>query len=421
MAAVFMPFARIAMALARLPIALCPIVFGPIALGLIVLGLIGLGPHPARAADPFSVSGVTVDATAATAAAARDAALAEGQRKALHLLLERLAAPADYDRLPKLSDAEIVPLVAGFEVQEERTSAIRYLATLTYSFRPAGIRALLRNASVAFAETASRPVLVVPVQRGGAGAPLLWEDENVWRRQWLDRPPTTGLVPVVVPTGEVEDVAALTAAQALAGDPGAFATLLRRYDAGEAVVAEAALDAGGVTVTVRRPGVDQPLFADHIAQTAVESQADLLRRVAARAVQALEERWKREILVRPQQTDAGALVARVPLNGAQDWAELRRRLTATGFLQNVVVKSLNRREAIIALSFPGDPSQLKLVLAQRQLALEEAPDGWVLRVLGAQGAPPGVPVGALPAGAASGSEGGAPTGAQTGERVPAPR
>ena len=411
MAAVFMPFARFAMALATL---------------LIVLGLAVSAPGAARAADPFSVSGVTVDATAATAAAARDAALAEGQRKALRQLLERLAAPADYDRLPKLADADIVPLVAGFEVQEERTSAIRYLATLTYSFRPAGIRALLRNAGVAFAETASRPVLIVPLLKtAGAGAPLLWEDENIWRRQWLDRPPATGLVPVVVPTGEVEDVAALSTAQAVAGDPGAFATLLKRYDAGEAVVAEAALDAGGVTVTVRRPGVAEPLFGDRIAQTAVESQADLLRRAAVRVVQALEERWKREILVKPQQADAGAIVARVPLASPQDWLELRRRLASTGFVQNVGVKSLSRREAIVTLSFPGDPSQLKLVLAQRQLVLEEAPDGWVLRVLDAPGASQGGPSAGTPAATPGAGDaavpGGAPTGAQTGERVPAPR
>ncbi|HUA52623.1 MAG TPA: DUF2066 domain-containing protein [Candidatus Sulfotelmatobacter sp.] len=418
MAATFMPSARAAMALATVLLALAGSALG--------------GAGSARAAvDPFSVSGVTVDATAATAAAARDAALAEGQRKALRQLLERLAAPSDYDRLPKLSDAEIVPLVSGFEVQEERTSAVRYLATLTYSFRPAGIRALLRNAGVAFAETASRPVLVVPVLKAaGGGAPLLWEDENVWRRQWLDHPPATGLVPVVVPTGEVEDVAALSAAQALSGDPGAFAVLLQRYDAGDVVVAEAALDAGGVAVTVRRPGVAEPIFSDRLAQTAVESQADLLRRAAVRVVQALEERWKREILVRPEQSDAGgALIVRVPLNGPRDWVELRRRLAATGFLDSVAVKSLSRREAILSLNSPGDPSQLKLVLAQRQLALEEAPDGWVLHVLGAPGggpadteAPTGVPAGPPSAGPPGPLiPGTQPAGTQTGARVPAPQ
>ncbi len=161
--------------------------------------------------------------------------------------------------------------------------------------------------------------------------------------------------------------------------------MLQRYDAGEPVVAEATLDAGGVVVTITHPGSGEPATTERIAQTAVEAQADLLRRAAVRVVQTLEERWKREILVQPSQEDAGTLVVKVPLGGAKDWVELRRRLSATGFVQAVTVRSLSRREALVALSFSGDPTQLKLVLAQRQLMLEQAPDGgWLLRMAGAQ-------------------------------------
>jgi len=348
---------------------------------LLALGLPAVGAGAAT--DPFSVAGVTVDATAATASAARDAALADGQRKAFRQLLERLTTPADHGRLPRLPDAEIVPLVAGFQVQEERTSAVRYLATLTYSFRPNAVRALLRHAGIPFAETASRPVLLVPVLKTTAGGVLLWEPANVWRRAWLDKPPPTGLVPAVVPAGDADDVAALPAAPADAGSPAALAALLQRYDAGEALIAEAALDAAGVMVTLRRPGTPDPLMSERITQSGVESQADLLRRACLRVVQELEERWKRETAVLPQD-DEGGLVVRVPLRGVDDWLELRRRLAATGFVQGVTVKSLNRREAIVGLSFAGDASQLKLVLAQRQLALEEAPDGWTLRLAGGQ-------------------------------------
>src|SRR5260221_3487060 len=179
----------------------------------LLAALLLVAPTSARAADPFTVTGVTVDATAATPTAARDAAVADGQRKAFRQLLERLTAPADYARLPRLADRDIVPLVTGFEVQEERASTVRYLATLTYSFRASAIRALLKGAGVAFAQTASRSVLLVPLLKPATGAPLLWEDPNPWRRAWLDHPPTTGLVPVVVPTGEVEDVTSRVAAQ----------------------------------------------------------------------------------------------------------------------------------------------------------------------------------------------------------------
>jgi hypothetical protein len=366
---------------------------------LLALGL--WGPAARAAVDPFTVSGVTVDATAATAAAARDTALAEGQRKAFRQLLERLAAPADYGRLPHPSDTEITSLIAGFQVQEERASAVRYLATLTYSFRPNAVRALLRGAGVRVAETASRPVLLVPLLKRTAGVEL-WEPTNQWRQVWLDRPPATGLVPVVVPTGTPEDVAALSTAQAQSGDPAGCAALLQHYDAGEAMIAEATLDAAGVQIVLRRPGSPDPVLSDRLAQTGVESQTELLRRAAVRVVQGLEERWKRETVVQPQD-DTGDLIVRVALQGMNDWLEVRRRLAATGFVQGVSVKSLSRREAVVGLSFAGDANQLKLVLAQRQLDLQESADGWTLRVLGTG------------AGAGTGATG------QTGERVPTAR
>jgi hypothetical protein len=178
-------------------------------------------------------------------------------------------------------------------------------------------------------------------------------------------------------------MAALPAAPADTVSPAALAPLLQRYDAGEALIAEAALDAAGVLVTLRRPGVADPLFSERIAQSAVESQGDLLRRASLRVVQGLEERWKHETVVLPQD-DAGGLVVHVPLHSLDDWLELRRRLAATGFVQGIALKSLSRSEAIVGLSFAGDANQLKLVLAQRQLALEETPDGWTLRLTGVQ-------------------------------------
>ncbi|MEJ0069951.1 MAG: DUF2066 domain-containing protein [Pseudomonadota bacterium] len=338
----------------------------------------------AAAVDPFSVAGVAVDATAATAAAARDTALADGQRKAFRQLLERLASPADYGRLPRPSDAEITALVAGFQVQEERASAVRYLATLTYSFRPNAVRALLRGAGIAVAETASRPVLLVPLLKTTATGAALWEPTNSWRQVWLDKPPPTGLVPVVVPTGTPDDMAALSTAQAQGGDPAALAALLQRYDAGEALIGEAALDAAGVMVTLRRPGSPDPVFSDRLVQTATEGQADLLRRAAARVVQGLEERWKREDrggaagrCRRPDRARAAAEPERLARDPA---APGGHRVRARRLGQEPEPARGHRRAQLLRRCQPAE-----LVLAQRQLELEQLPEGWLLRVLGAGG------------------------------------
>jgi len=122
------------------------------------------GPGHAQGGETYEERGVAVDRTAATATQAREEALAEGRRVALQRLLERLAPPEDRARLPRLSDVQVLDLVQSFEVESERTSAVRYLAILTVRFQPEGIRTLLRQAGGTGA--AGRLTAAVPI--GGA-------------------------------------------------------------------------------------------------------------------------------------------------------------------------------------------------------------------------------------------------------------
>jgi hypothetical protein len=110
--------------------------------------LAGLSILPAAAAEPIMVNGVAVEATAATAAAARDMAIADGQRRAFMELIEHLAPGPDAAALAKLPDSEVIPLIAGFEVADERSSATRWRATLNFAFDQDAVRALLRERGV---------------------------------------------------------------------------------------------------------------------------------------------------------------------------------------------------------------------------------------------------------------------------------
>ena len=100
------------------------------------------------------------------------------------------------------------------------------------------VRRLLRVSGVPYAETVSKPVLIVAVQRD-AGGVLLWEDENRWRQAWEERAPHAGLVPFLLPLGDVIDLATIDAERALAGDAKALAALAALYGTSEVVVAVA--------------------------------------------------------------------------------------------------------------------------------------------------------------------------------------
>src|SRR5579863_3739431 len=134
---------------------------------LLLLGVLCAFSTPAPAAqsrfDVFTIAAVRVDVTAASASAARDQALIEGERRALQMLVERLTLAAGRSRLPQPSNAQLNDLVQGFEVANERHSGVRYIAEYTFHFRPDSVRQLLSQAGIAFAETPSKPLVVLAV------------------------------------------------------------------------------------------------------------------------------------------------------------------------------------------------------------------------------------------------------------------
>ena len=162
-----------------------------LAFGLALSGLLPLGAGSALAqnsSDIFTVRDVPVDETAATAADARQTALAVGQRRAFRRLMNRLVPEAHQSSIPALDSNLLQYYVLDFSVDNERTSAVRYLADLTFRFNADEVRNLLRSNSVGFAETRSKPLLVLPVFISPEAGPTLWVDPNPWRETWARRP-----------------------------------------------------------------------------------------------------------------------------------------------------------------------------------------------------------------------------------------
>jgi Uncharacterized protein conserved in bacteria (DUF2066) len=352
----------------RLAIGICLIV---LAIGMSVRQL---AAQPARGEAPaFTVRNVTVDRTAASAAAAREAALVDGQRSAFRRLLERLVPRSEYRRFPGLSDSRLSDLVQNFEVQNERTSAVRYIATLTYRFRPDDVRTLLRNANLPFAETLAKPHLVLPVLRQ-QGTALLWDDPNPWRAAWARLAPFDGLAPLVLPKGDLADTAQLSADQALNGDDATLTALARRYGVAGIYVVDAALDAsdgGRSTLQVSLSG-----YGDATGeQTTVESYAAnpgegddaLLLRAATGVAHGIEERWKSEQLL--QFGRDAKLTVLIRYDDISQWAAIRRRLADLAMIRRTDVLTLSRRQAVVDLVYIGDDNQLRQALAQRDLQL----------------------------------------------------
>ncbi len=331
-------------------------------------------------ADIFTVADVPVDATAASAAAAREAARIDGQRRAFRILVGRLTLAADQKRLPKPSDAQLTDMIRDFEVANERRSTVRYLADYTFRFRPEAVRGLLRSAGIPFAETMSKPVTVLPVLTQG-GASVLWDDPNPWRDAWANRKPAAGLVPLAVPLGDAGDVAAIDAQKALAADLDALAAIAARYGGGDALIAHATQgDDGALATVVKRVSAagSTDILNETFRPNPGESQQDLMARAVDDSIAALEEAWKREMLLGGA-AQAGALTAEVPITSLGDWLFVRGRLAGLPVIKSSDLLALDRHAAQVEIHFLGDPAKLQLALAQRDLVLRQDGQSWTLQ------------------------------------------
>lgn len=332
--------------------------------------------------DVFEVRNVAVDVTAETAAKARKKALAMGEREAFRRLVERLTLSAERKGGAVSIPEDISALVGDFQVLEEKTSTVRYLATLVYRFKPRLVRKYFVDSYMAFAETPSKPVLVLPVFQA-AGAQLLFDDPNPWRDAWAARTDNGGLVPLTLPKGDLEDISLIGAEQAVNGDMQRLSAIARRYGAGDTLVVQAiqGMDSRGLAtleVFMTRYGtvqVEQTVVKSYAIRSG-ETVAGLLRRAADDLARRVEDNWKRDNLL--EFGRQAVIAVRLPISGLENWVGLKRTLAGIAVIRRADLVLLSRNEAIVNIHYIGDPDQLSLALEQEDLILDREDGEWTI-------------------------------------------
>jgi len=340
----------------------------------------------------FTVAKIYVDVTAKTASAARRKALAKGEREAFYVLLKRLTLRIDHDRLPVLDAKQISAYVQDFGVTNEKNSRIRYLADLTYRFKPNDVRLLLRDSEVQFAETISKPILVLPVYQL-AGAAFLWDNPNPWREAWLGNPKTiktriqrrvVGLVPMVFGNGDLTDIATISAELAVKGDMQSLLAIAKKYQVAASLVVLANLRSTPQGLTVLKVRVSKydrhtsrHVFSMLIKAKKMESVGVLLRRSAKEVTTRIEELWKVDNLLKFE--NIGVITVTLPINSLAEWVDVRRRLAKVAVVESAELVIFSRKEVRLNIHFIGEHDQLKLALAQLDMNLKEEEGSWILR------------------------------------------
>lgn len=345
------------------------------------------------AQDVFTVANIYVDVTDKTASVARKKALAIGEKKAFEILLKRLTLRIDHDSLPVLDSKEISTYVQDFGITDEKNSEIRYLAYLTYRFKPNDIRFLLRDNDVQFAETISKPILILPVYKL-AGAVFLWDDPNPWRDAWLNNFGSTnpkmksqlfGLVPIIFGNGDLNDIATISAELAVKGDMKSLTAITKKYNVDKTLVAFSSFrstTSGMPMVAVRvfeyNKDSQKHLFSMQIKANNNEDIKTLLDRVTKETAVQIEELWKVDNLLKFERI--GVMAVTYPIGALEEWVDAKRRLMKVAVIENIELVIFSRKEVRFNIHFIGEAEQLKLALAQLDMELNEEERGWILGV-----------------------------------------
>lgn len=349
--------------------------------------IFGLSTHSEARANVFNVDNVSVDVKADTASEARRLALAEAERKAFYILIRRLTLSVDEERIPELSPQEITSYVRDFSVAEEKTSAVRYIARLNYRFKPDEVRGLLRAYNVPFAETPSRPMLILAVYEVGAKAEL-WGEPNPWRAAWGTQNNRDGLVPIVVPLGDLTDISTVGAADALAGDQIRLETIASRYNATSTVVAHNNITVdptSGVqiaTITLIRPDDPVPLEAQTVTyeQRPGEDVSAFMDRLAVATHKRIENLWKQRNLI--FEDDAGIIAITVPITGLQDWLAVKKQMERIGIVRRMEIVLISREQVRLNVFYVGGLEQLNTALEQNNLSMLQEAGDWIVMPIG---------------------------------------
>jgi hypothetical protein len=339
----------------------------------LVLGFAG-GAAPVGAQGvSYEVSGIRVDVTAESAAAARDKALKEGARRALQELVARYVEPEKRARYARMSQQQIDDMIADFSIRDEKTSAVRYIATLDFRFKPSRASRLLRDAGVttplAPGEPGSAPppppLVVVPVLEGTIPTA---QGSDAWRSAWR----------AIAERRPGRYVVAGADNAAIAGDQAQVAALVRRLGGDSGLVAVAtpgtpAADGTPQSIDVRFLRQGRTRQASGAATYTIqegETADAFVRRVAAAVDQAQAQAWRGA-----GQTPAASRAqvdVFVPVDDLADWLALQKSLRQVEGVRKVDLLMASRREMFVGIAYSGSYAQLEQNLADADFALVSA-------------------------------------------------
>ncbi len=323
--------------------------------------------------DPFTVSGIPVDATAASESQAQNIAINSGRARAWTELYHRLTKAADWSRQPVLDDTALQRLIRGYQIVNERRSTTRFVASMTYIFNADAVRRMFRTSNIAYADMQAHPIMIVPMSPG-------FGPHSAWTSIWANPKYARGSVPLVLPVGDAVDMSELSALNFTTASWQDVEPAASRVHASEAFLASASQGKGAIVVRLKRlgpgntppiPDVTTPIAPGIPGPKVYENAADA-------AAAAIVDVWKLRAAV--DFSKRAKLIAEVHIDSLEAWSALLQKLGTIPTIMEVGVVAMDTGEARIAITYVGTSDQLHDLIAQSGFDLSNEDGTWWLNM-----------------------------------------
>ncbi len=293
-----------------------------------------------HAADPFTVVGVAVDATADNVIEAQTEAIQDGQARAARIMLERLTLDTERAArpIPELNAETVGKLIRALEINNERRSANRYLGDVSVAFNPREVQNFLRQNGLTLMSSQARERLVVPV---GSQAFAEAFSRPAYGHA-LTPLKASGLTEPYMPDDQrLRDISAQFGAQQI--------LIVEEISGSSAKVTDIALDSG-----------------QRNSFTVVGSD------IAASVVARLENDWKMANVTTSTE-DVTAIVS-VLYESHSEWLRLQQVINTSSQIKDARLDALSKDGAMMTVTYGGDMSRLQRELRGKGVAVKQDPD-----------------------------------------------
>jgi|GEM_PF-5569537 len=330
----------------------------------------------------FTVDGIKVSNSGASAKQAKESATLTGKREAFDILLQRVASDPTNASLTGIDSAKLNELVQGVEVNDEKVTASYYSATLSISFNKSMVEKLLQESNVSFVEKKGEAIVLVPLLISG-GQNMLFEEANPLRKSLADFAVSSRVLNIIVPVnlrGVDKNKLNVNIEELPQDVKDSLLKLGQNYRASKLILI-AASQSDKETLDIRLRDIQDPSGA--IKEMSFKAKdagsGEGLFAYAARGIgSVLESQWVKGKT--GNNVALSQLTLTVPFSSIDEWLVIRKKLETISYIKSMNVKTLTVQYALVDIAFSEEFESFNSKMRESGLFLDSTGDNIILHV-----------------------------------------